>query len=59
MINIEVDLKALLPCDGKVKDIYKSKELWRGPESIYTLKQGLCVAHDRLPSEAPAAAIFK
>jgi hypothetical protein len=35
-------------CDGKVKDIYESKELWRGPESIYTLTQGLCVAHDRL-----------
>ena len=35
-------------CDGKVKDIYKSKELWRGPESIYTLKHGLCVAHDRV-----------
>jgi hypothetical protein len=33
-------------CDGKVKDIYKSKELWRGPESIYTLEKGLCVAHD-------------
>jgi hypothetical protein len=27
--------------------MYKSKELWRGPESIYTLKQGQCVAHDR------------
>jgi hypothetical protein len=27
-------------------DIYKSKELWRGPESIYTLKHGLCIAHD-------------
>jgi len=24
-----------------------SKELWRGPESIYTLKHGQCVAHDR------------
>jgi hypothetical protein len=31
----------------KVKDIYKSKELWRGPESIYTLKHGQCVAHDK------------
>jgi hypothetical protein len=33
-------------CHGKVKDIYKSKELWRGSESIYTLTRGLCVAHD-------------
>ena len=44
--------KRFLPgryCDGKVKDIYKSKELWRGPESIYTLKQGLCIAHDNHP----------
>jgi hypothetical protein len=32
-------------CHGKVKDIYKSKELWKGPESIYTLTQGLCIAH--------------
>jgi hypothetical protein len=38
----------LILCHGKVKDIYKSKELWRGPESIYTLQQGLCVAHDIL-----------
>jgi dsRNA-specific ribonuclease len=27
--------------------IYKSKELWRGPESIYTLKHGLCIAHNK------------
>jgi len=27
-------------CDGKVKDIYESKELWRGPESIYR-KEGV------------------
>jgi hypothetical protein len=33
-------------CHGKVMYIYKSKELWRGPESIYTLKQYLCVARD-------------
>jgi len=25
---------------GKVKDIYESKELWRGPESIYR-KEGV------------------
>jgi len=26
--------------------MYKSKGLWRGPESIYTLKHGQCVADD-------------
>jgi hypothetical protein len=36
----------------KVKDIYKSKELWRGPESIYTLKHGHCVAHDKTPAKS-------
>ena len=46
MINIEVDLKALLPCDGKVKDIYKSKELWRGPESIYRKEVVLALSGD-------------
>jgi hypothetical protein len=47
MINIEVDLKALLPCDGKVKDIYKSKELWRGPESIYRKEVVLALSGDK------------
>jgi hypothetical protein len=41
-------LSLVLDCDGKIMYIYKSTELWRGPESIYTLKQGLCVAHNRL-----------
>jgi hypothetical protein len=39
----------MLICHGKSMDIYKSKELWRGPGSIYILKQGLCVAHDIIP----------
>jgi hypothetical protein len=34
--------------------MYKSKELWRGPESIYTLKQGLCVAHDSILPITPS-----
>jgi hypothetical protein len=48
MINIEVDLKALLPCDGKVKDIYMSKELWRGPESIYRKEVVLALSGDKM-----------
>ena len=40
-------MRLVLTCDGKVNVyIYMSKELWRGPESLYTLQQGLCVAHD-------------
>jgi hypothetical protein len=38
-------------CYGKVKDIYTSKELWRGSESIYTLKHGQCVARDSFESK--------
>jgi hypothetical protein len=37
----------LLPCDGKVKDIYKSKELWRGPESIYRKEVVLALSGDK------------
>jgi hypothetical protein len=33
-------------CDGKVKDIYKSKELWRGPESIYRKEVVLALSGD-------------
>jgi hypothetical protein len=45
----QVEDKKLRHCNGKCMYIYiyKSKELWRGPESIYILKHGLCVAHDR------------
>jgi hypothetical protein len=35
-------------CDGKVKDIYKSKELWRGPESIYRKEVVLALSGDKL-----------
>ena len=34
-------------CDGKVKDIYKSKELWRGPESIYRKEVVLALSGDK------------
>ena len=34
-------------CDGKVKDIYESKELWRGPESIYRKEGVLALSGDR------------
>ena len=34
-------------CHGKVKDIYKSKELWRGPESIYRKEGVLALSGDR------------
>jgi len=33
-------------CHGKVKDIYKSKELWRGPESIYRKEGVLALSGD-------------
>jgi hypothetical protein len=33
-------------CHGKVKDIYKSKELWRGPESIYRKERVLALSSD-------------
>ena len=33
-------------CDGKVKDIYKSKEIWRGPESIYRKEGVLALSGD-------------
>jgi hypothetical protein len=33
-------------CDGKVKDIYKSKDLWRGPESIYRKEGVLALSGD-------------
>jgi len=35
------------PCHGKVKDIYKSKELWRGPESIYRKEGVLALSGDK------------
>jgi hypothetical protein len=35
-------------CDGKVKDIYKSKELWRGPESIYRKEVVLALSGDKI-----------
>jgi hypothetical protein len=35
-------------CDGKVKDIYKSKELWRGPESIYRKEVVLALSGDKV-----------
>jgi hypothetical protein len=38
-------------CDGKVKDIYKSKELWRGPESIYRKEVVLALSGDILTGE--------
>jgi hypothetical protein len=34
-------------CHGKVKDIYESKELWRGPESIYRKEGVLALSGDR------------
>jgi hypothetical protein len=33
-------------CHGKLKDIYKSKELWRGPESIYRKEGVLALSGD-------------
>jgi len=36
----------LMGCHGKVKDIYKSKELWRGPESIYRKEGVLALSGD-------------
>jgi hypothetical protein len=33
-------------CHGKVKDIYESKELWRGPESIYRKEGVLALSGD-------------
>jgi hypothetical protein len=33
-------------CQGKVKDIYESKELLRGPESIYRKEGALALSGD-------------
>jgi len=35
-----------MECHGKVKDIYESKELWRGPESIYRNEGVLALSGD-------------
>jgi hypothetical protein len=43
-------------CDGKVKDIYKSKELWRGPESIYRKEVVLALSGDKQEFELREAA---
>jgi hypothetical protein len=45
------------PVTVKVKDIYKSKELWRGPDSIYARKHGQCVAHDKPLNELSKASL--
>jgi hypothetical protein len=46
MANICRAADKVLVCDGKVKDIYKSKELWRGPESIYRKEGVLALSGD-------------
>jgi hypothetical protein len=39
-------LNKIYYCHGKVKDIYESKELWRGPESIYRKEGVLAMSGD-------------
>jgi hypothetical protein len=55
LISVNRQLRRRIPpsrgggetCDGKVKDIYKSKELWRGPESIYRKEVVLALSGDK------------